>query len=63
VLVGRQLAVDDVGQPAFEGAKGFRAGRALGQLASVVGLPGGGVADLEDRGEVQGVVEPTVAGP
>ena len=62
MLVGQQLAVDGVGQPSFQAAQGFLAGLALGQLASVVGLSGGGVADLDDGDQVQGVVELAVAG-
>jgi hypothetical protein len=36
---------------------------AFGQLALVVGLPSGRVADLHDCHQVQGVVELAVTGP
>jgi hypothetical protein len=46
----------------FQAAQGFLAGLALGQFASVVGRPGSGMADLDDRDQVQGMVELAIAG-
>jgi hypothetical protein len=46
----------------FEGAQGFFGGLAFGPLAVVVGAADAvAVADLGDRGHVDGVVEPAVA--
>src|SRR6476469_8115388 len=60
--VGDELAVDDVGEPAFEAAQGLHGGLAGGALASVVGAALGVVAELDDRGDVQDVVHPSVPG-
>ena len=62
VDVDEQLAVDGVADVAFEGADGVLLGLALGELALEAGAAlGVGLADLADRGEVQGVVEAAVA--
>jgi hypothetical protein len=46
---------------AFESSQGLLAALVLGELAQVVGPPGGVVADLGDRGHVDGAVELAVA--
>ena len=61
-LVGHELAVDDVGEPPFEGAESFHRGFAGGELAPVVGPAFGVVVQLNDRHEVQHPVDPPVAG-
>jgi len=59
---GLEPGVDGVAELAFEGAERFFAGLALGDLAVEVGAAlAVGVADLGDRGHVDGVVEPPVA--
>jgi len=59
-----ELAVDGVADLALAGAEGFLAGLAFGSFLVVVGaavaVP---VADLGDRGHVDGVVHPAVAAP
>jgi hypothetical protein len=62
VGVAVQLPVDGVADLAFERAQGFFLGLALGDLAVEVGATVGvGLADLADRREMQGVVQPSVA--
>jgi len=61
--VGQELAVDDVGDSAFETPDGLEGFLALGSLASVVGAAFGVEAELGDRGDVDHVVHPTVPGP
>jgi hypothetical protein len=61
--VGGQLAVDHVGQAAAQAAHGFHGGLALGDPAPVVGAAGGVVAELDDAGHVQHVIDAAVAGP
>jgi hypothetical protein len=63
VSVGDELAVDHVGQASFQAPERLHRGLGLGELAAVVGAALGVVADLHDRGDVQHVVEPPVAGP
>jgi len=60
--VGEELAVDDVGDPAFEAADRFHWLLAGGALASVVGTALGVEAELGDRSDVDHVVHPTVPG-
>ena len=55
--VGEELAVDGVADAALEGAEGFFAGLAFGELAPEVDASVGVVGDLGDRGDVEGVVE------
>jgi hypothetical protein len=62
MLVGDQAAVGRSGQAALQSPERLL-GLALGALASVIGLPGGRVAELHDRHQVQGMVELAVAGP
>ncbi len=61
-MVGYQLAIDDIGQPALQAPQCFFAGLALGPLAFAVGpalaLRG---ADLGHGHDVQGVVDWAVA--
>src|SRR5215212_9935099 len=61
-VVGSQVAVDDLGELALEAAQGFGGGLMLGLLALVVGAAGAGVHGLDAGGQVQGVVEGSVAG-
>lgn len=61
--VGDELAVDGVGDPALEAPQGLEWLLALGALALVVGPPVGGQSELCDRGDVDHVVDPAVAGP
>jgi hypothetical protein len=56
-VIGDQVAVDDVGEVAFEAPPGFLGGLGFSEFAPVVGLPGAGVADLADRDQMQGGVE------
>jgi len=62
--ISLQAGEDGVADLPFQGAQRFFGGLALGQLLVVVGaaraVP---VADLGDRGHVDGVVEPPVAAP
>jgi hypothetical protein len=51
---------DHVGQPPLETAQCFQRLLALGALAVVIVLPGAGVPDLNNRRDVQGVVETSV---
>src|SRR4029453_17758392 len=61
--VGQHGAVDDVGEPAFERADGFLAGRSLLGAALEVG-DGVGVGSRLSQGDaVDGGVELAVAGP
>jgi len=60
--VGLEAGVDGVADLAFQGAQGFFAGLAFGQLLLVAGVAlAVPVADLGDRGHVDGVVEAPVA--
>ena len=62
--VGDEVTPDDVAEPALQRADRFAWGLAFGELAFVVAAAGAvRVADLGDRGDVQGVVEPPVAAP
>jgi hypothetical protein len=64
VGVVEKLAVDGVGDVAFESRQRLFLGFALGHLEVEVGPPlGVGLADLTERGQVQGVVELTFAPP
>jgi hypothetical protein len=56
-----EVSVDDVGESPFEAAQRFEVGLALVALVSVVVLTGPGHAVLNDRGDMQRVVEPAVA--
>ena len=47
-LVGKDAAVDDVGQASLERAAGLGGGLAFAQLAQVVAAAGSGVAGLAD---------------
>ncbi len=62
--VGLQAGEDGVADLAFQRAEGFFGGLALGEFLAVVGavlaVP---VADLGDRGHVDGVVEAAVPAP
>jgi hypothetical protein len=60
--VGDELPVDHIGQSSAQAAQGFQRGLAFGELAAAVGAAGGVVADLADRGDVEDVVKPPVAG-
>ena len=62
--IGLEAGVDGVADLAFQRAQGFFAGLAFGQFLLVVGVAlAVPVADLGDRGHVDGVVEPAVAAP
>ena len=58
----RQSPVDHIGQSPTQATQGFQAGLSLGQLPLVGAAAGGVVPDLADRGDVEHVVEPPVAG-
>jgi len=58
-----ELAVDGVGDPAFEAAQCFEVGLPRGPLSPVVGPPVGVEADLAERGHAQHVVDLAVASP
>jgi hypothetical protein len=60
--VGGQLPVDHVGQAA-QAAHRFHGGLPLGDPAAVVGAAGGVVAELDDAGHVEHVVEAAVTAP
>jgi hypothetical protein len=62
-VVSDQPLVDGVRQAALQAAQRLLGRLAFGQLALVVGLPSGRVADLHDCHQVQGVVELAVTGP
>jgi len=55
--VGDELAVDGVGQPAPQRAHRFHGGLGLLELAPAAGAPGGVVAELDDAGHVEHVVD------
>ena len=57
VVVGEEGAVDDVGEPPFDAAHGLASTLALGDLAAVVVLAGGGLANLGEGHDVQRRVE------
>jgi hypothetical protein len=60
--VGDEVSPDDVAEPPLEGADRFSWGVTFGEFAVVVATARAvGVADLGDRGDVQGVVESPVA--
>src|SRR5674476_761782 len=61
--VGDQLAVDPIGQATFQAPQRLQGCLALGTLAPVVGASVGVVAELDDAGHVQHVVQPPVARP
>ena len=61
-MVVAEVAVDDFGELALEAAQGFGGGLVLGLFALVVGAAGSGVHGLDAGGQVQGVVEGSVAG-
>jgi hypothetical protein len=61
--VGNEAAVDHVGELPLERPQRFLLALALGELAAEEDLTGGGVADLGDRGDVDGGVELAVAAP
>jgi hypothetical protein len=59
-----EAGVDGVADLPLQAAQGLFAGLAFGQLLVVAGAAGAvPVADLGDRGHVDGVVEPPVAAP
>jgi hypothetical protein len=58
---GGELAVEDVGEVAFEGAAGFSWGLAFAELAGEEGFGLGVVALLDDRDAVERGVELAVA--
>jgi hypothetical protein len=59
-----EAGVDGVADLPFQRAEGFFAGLAFGEFLVVVGVAlAVPVADLGDRGHVDGVVEPAVAAP
>jgi len=60
LLVGEQLAVDGVGDPALETPHRLEGLLALGPLASVVGPALGVETELGDGGDVDHVVDPAV---
>jgi hypothetical protein len=60
LLVGDQLAIDAVGDPAFETAHRLHRLLALSALASVVGPTLGIETELGHRGEMDHVVHPSV---
>ena len=60
--VENKLAINGVGDLAFEGPESFLLGLALGHLAFKVDAPlRAGVADLGHSGHVQGVVQPATS--
>src|ERR1022692_3829331 len=62
--VGLEAAADGVADASLEGPEGFPGGLALGELAVVAGPAlAVAVADLGDRGHVDGVVEAAVPVP
>ena len=62
--VGDEMSPDDVAEAALQCPDGFAWGLALGELAFVVAATRAVVvADLDDRGDVDGVVESSVAAP
>ena len=62
LLVGLEVAVDDVGEPSLQRSDGFFLGLALGEFSFVEGAAfGGGVAELGDGDQVEGVVEHPIA--
>jgi hypothetical protein len=63
VGVGNQLSIDGVGDPSFETPQRFQGLLALGSLAPVVGPAVGVDAELGDGGDVDDVVDASVAGP
>jgi hypothetical protein len=61
-MVGHQLAIYHVGQPALQTAQCFLARLAFGPFALVIGATIAlRVADLDHGHDVQGVVDPAVA--
>jgi hypothetical protein len=60
--VGPHLPEYDVGEAAFEGAHGFHRGFPGGELAPEVGASCGVVAQLDDPGDVEDMVEAAVPG-
>jgi len=60
-VVGEKGAEDEVGETSFDAAHGFAPALAGGDLASVVVLSGGGLADLGERHDVERRVELAVA--
>ena len=60
--VCHQLPVDGVGEAAAQAAHGFHRGFPGGELAPVVGVACGAVAQLDDPGDVEDVVEAAVPG-
>ena len=61
--ISHQLAVEGVGDLALETPQRLEGLLALGSFAPVVGPAVGVEADLADRGDVDHVVHPAVAGP
>jgi hypothetical protein len=61
--VGDELSVDDVRDPPLQSAQRFERGLASGAFASVVGTTFGVEADLDDGGDVEHVVHPSVPRP
>jgi hypothetical protein len=61
--VSDHLVIDDVRQPAFEGAHRFAGCLPGGDFAVVVGAALGGVAELDDGHDVQHPVDLPVPGP
>ena len=59
--VGYEVSIDSIRDAAFQRSDGFLTGLALGDLALVVGVAFGVVAELADGGDVDGVVEFAVA--
>jgi hypothetical protein len=62
-MVGYQVPLDHIGEPALERAAGLLGRRGPALLGLVVDLPWAGVADLAARDHVQGTVELPVAAP
>jgi hypothetical protein len=58
-----ELAVDDVGQPAFQAAHGFFMAFTGAALAQVVVAASTVAADLTDRHDVQAIVQLAVSCP
>ena len=63
MVIGDQVAVDDVGEVPLQAPAGLLRRLGLDQLALVVTLAGTGIPDLADRDEVQGGIELAVAAP
>ena len=58
-----QLTPDRVADPSLQTTEGFPAALSLSEFASEIGTTGCVVSDLGDGGDVDGMVQPAVAGP